>query len=50
MSLVKDQGFSDIAICYSSPRGDDLDTRLLRAMVRAALVHCVLYCIVVLPA
>lgn len=33
MSLVSDQGFSDINICYSSPRGDDLDTRLLRAMV-----------------
>jgi len=31
--LVADQGFSDINICYSSPRGDDLDTRLLRAMV-----------------
>jgi D-3-phosphoglycerate dehydrogenase len=31
--LVSDQGFSDINICYSSPRGDDLDTRLLRAMV-----------------
>ncbi|KAG2434634.1 hypothetical protein HXX76_007528 [Chlamydomonas incerta] len=26
-------GFGDIAITYSSPRGDDLDTRLLRAMV-----------------
>jgi hypothetical protein len=31
--LVADQGFTDINICYSSPRGDDLDTRLLRAMV-----------------
>jgi hypothetical protein len=27
------QGFTDIAITYSSPRGDDLDSRLLRAMV-----------------
>lgn len=33
VTLVADQGFSDINICYSSPRGDDLDTRLLRAMV-----------------
>lgn len=33
VSLVKDKGFTDINICYSSPRGDDLDTRLLRAMV-----------------
>lgn len=33
VTLVSDQGFSDISICYSSPRGDDLDTRLLRAMV-----------------
>ncbi|KXZ53603.1 hypothetical protein GPECTOR_6g520 [Gonium pectorale] len=33
VGLVKDSGFTDIAITYSSPRGDDLDTRLLRAMV-----------------
>eukprot|EP00879_Flechtneria_rotunda_P019347 GHRR01020319.1.p1 GENE.GHRR01020319.1~~GHRR01020319.1.p1 ORF type:complete len:352 (+),score=137.88 GHRR01020319.1:103-1056(+) len=33
VALVADQGFTDINICYSSPRGDDLDTRLLRAMV-----------------
>ena len=26
-------GFSDIHISYASSRGDDLDTRLLRAMV-----------------
>ena len=26
-------GFSDVTITYRSPRGDDLDTRLLRAMV-----------------
>ncbi|GIL50759.1 hypothetical protein Vafri_6902 [Volvox africanus] len=32
VSLVRDHGFADIAITYSSPRGDDLDTRLLRAM------------------
>jgi D-3-phosphoglycerate dehydrogenase len=32
-SLVADQGFTDINVTYSSPRGDDLDTRLLRAMV-----------------
>lgn len=33
VTLVADQGFTDINICYSSPRGDDLDTRLLRAMI-----------------
>eukprot|EP00803_Ostreobium_quekettii_P010135 evm.model.scf_531.9 EVM.evm.TU.scf_531.9 scf_531:60082-66578(-) len=33
VQLVGDTGVSDISICYSSPRGDDLDTRLLRAMV-----------------
>jgi len=33
VQLVADQGFTDINVCYSSPRGDDLDTRLLRAMV-----------------
>ena len=33
VGLVRDHGFADIAITYSSPRGDDLDTRLLRAMV-----------------
>eukprot|EP00882_Tetradesmus_deserticola_P003397 GHRQ01003593.1.p1 GENE.GHRQ01003593.1~~GHRQ01003593.1.p1 ORF type:complete len:538 (+),score=268.66 GHRQ01003593.1:261-1874(+) len=33
VTLVADQGFTDINICYSSPRGDDLDSRLLRAMV-----------------
>jgi D-3-phosphoglycerate dehydrogenase len=26
-------GFTDVTVEYSSPRGDDLDTRLLRAMV-----------------
>jgi hypothetical protein len=30
------RGFRDINITYSSPRGDDLDSRLLRAMVRMA--------------
>lgn len=33
VGLVQDAGFTDLAITYSSPRGDDLDTRLLRAMV-----------------
>ncbi|GBF92593.1 D-3-phosphoglycerate dehydrogenase, chloroplastic-like [Raphidocelis subcapitata] len=33
VQLVADQGFADINVTYSSPRGDDLDTRLLRAMV-----------------
>eukprot|EP00878_Enallax_costatus_P000452 GHUV01000543.1.p1 GENE.GHUV01000543.1~~GHUV01000543.1.p1 ORF type:complete len:584 (+),score=238.81 GHUV01000543.1:209-1960(+) len=33
VTLVADQGFTDINVCYSSPRGDDLDTRLLRAMI-----------------
>ncbi|MEW5303676.1 MAG: hypothetical protein WDW36_006346 [Sanguina aurantia] len=33
VSLVADSGFTDLTITYSSPRGDDLDTRLLRAMV-----------------
>lgn len=33
VGLVADTGFTDVAITYSSPRGDDLDTRLLRAMV-----------------
>ena len=33
VQLVESSGFSDIFITYHSPRGDDLDTRLLRAMV-----------------
>ncbi|KAA6429329.1 MAG: d-3-phosphoglycerate chloroplastic-like [Trebouxia sp. A1-2] len=33
VQLVRDTGFTDIKITYCSPRGDDLDTRLLRAMV-----------------
>ncbi|KAG2492034.1 hypothetical protein HYH03_009763 [Edaphochlamys debaryana] len=35
VGLVKDGGggFTDVSITYTSPRGDDLDTRLLRAMV-----------------
>lgn len=33
VQLVASQGFSDVYIKYTSPRGDDLDTRLLRAMV-----------------
>ena len=34
-------GFSDVTITYRSPRGDDLDTRLLRAMVIKARKHIV---------
>lgn len=33
VQLVGETGFSDITIEYASPRGDDLDSRLLRAMV-----------------
>lgn len=33
VQLVEDSGFTDVKITYASPRGDDLDTRLLRAMV-----------------
>jgi D-3-phosphoglycerate dehydrogenase len=33
VQLVGDKGFADVAITYASPRGGDLDTRLLRAMV-----------------
>ena len=33
VQLVADHGFSDVYVTYHSPRGDDLDTRLLRAMV-----------------
>ena len=33
MQLVGTGGFTDVTITYSTPRGDDLDTRLLRAMV-----------------
>ncbi|EFN59904.1 hypothetical protein CHLNCDRAFT_56437 [Chlorella variabilis] len=33
VQLVQDSGFADVFITYHSPRGDDLDTRLLRAMV-----------------
>ena len=33
VQLVAEKGFTDINITYASPRGDDLDTRLLRAMV-----------------
>jgi hypothetical protein len=33
VQLVEDSGFSDVYVTYHSPRGDDLDTRLLRAMV-----------------
>jgi D-3-phosphoglycerate dehydrogenase len=33
VQLVGDAGFVDVNVTYASPRGDDLDTRLLRAMV-----------------
>eukprot|EP01023_Acetabularia_acetabulum_P044097 TRINITY_DN4420_c0_g1_i1.p1 TRINITY_DN4420_c0_g1~~TRINITY_DN4420_c0_g1_i1.p1 ORF type:complete len:619 (+),score=148.23 TRINITY_DN4420_c0_g1_i1:67-1923(+) len=33
VQLVQDHGFTDVSITYSSPRGDELDTRLLRTMV-----------------
>lgn len=33
VQLVEDSGFSDLFITYNSPRGDLLDTRLLRATV-----------------
>jgi D-3-phosphoglycerate dehydrogenase len=33
VQLVAETGFTDVSITYDSPRGDDLDTRLLRAMV-----------------
>lgn len=33
VQLVHAGGFNDVHITYASPRGDDLDTRLLRAMV-----------------
>ncbi|KAI8477119.1 MAG: D-isomer specific 2-hydroxyacid dehydrogenase [Monoraphidium minutum] len=33
VQLVADQGLTDVKVTYTSPRGDDLDTRLLRAMV-----------------
>jgi hypothetical protein len=33
VQLVEDSGFADVFITYHSPRGDDLDSRLLRAMV-----------------
>eukprot|EP00210_Caulerpa_lentillifera_P004264 g4067.t1 len=39
IQLVADTGFTDISLCYSSPRGDDLDTRLLRANVIKGLLE-----------
>lgn len=41
VSLVAEQGFQDISITYSSPRGDDLDTRLLRAQVIKGILEAV---------
>lgn len=34
-------GFNELTITYSSPRGDDLDTRLLRAMVLKGILEVV---------
>ena len=39
VQLIADSGFTDISLCYSSPRGDDLDTRLLRANVIKGLLE-----------
>jgi D-3-phosphoglycerate dehydrogenase intervening domain len=33
VQLVGDAGLTEVSVTYFSPRGDDLDTRLLRAMV-----------------
>lgn len=33
VQLVSSGGFTDVHITYATPRGDELDTRLLRAMV-----------------
>ena len=33
VQLVSSTGFTEVFVTYHSPRGDDLDTRLLRAMV-----------------
>lgn len=41
VQLVADSGFTDISLCYSSPRGDDLDTRLLRSnVIKGILEQC----------
>jgi len=41
IQLIADSGFTDISLCYSSPRGDDLDTRLLRAnVIKGILEQC----------
>lgn len=39
VQLVAESGFTDISLCYSSPRGDDLDTRLLRANVIKGIIE-----------
>lgn len=39
VQLVSAQGFSDIHVTYHSSRGDDLDTRLLRAMVLKGILE-----------
>ena len=39
--LVGDSGFTDVYISYTTPRSDDLDTRLLRAMVIKGILESV---------
>lgn len=39
--LVGDSGFTDVYISYTTPRSDDLDTRLLRAMVIKGILEAV---------
>ena len=40
-STISCSGFLDLTITYSSPRGNDLDTRLLRAMVLKGILEVV---------
>ncbi|KAK9845562.1 hypothetical protein WJX84_010894 [Apatococcus fuscideae] len=39
--LVGDSGFTDVYISYTTPRSDDLDTRLLRAMVIKGILESI---------
>ena len=39
--LVGDSGITDVHISYTTPRSDDLDTRLLRAMVIKGILESV---------
>lgn len=39
VQLVSDSGFSDVYVTYHSSRSDDLDTRLLRAMVLKGILE-----------